>query len=94
MIINPHASTPPPDNLNTYTDYQWILAYGLASGLAALLIKTRIGYVTLYYLFCLALLLLLVMYAGWLAQSLQPLILHRNFGVNTGTIGNPGLPLD
>jgi ABC-type polysaccharide/polyol phosphate export permease len=53
--------------------YSYILAYAVAIGICIAIAKTKVGYNALYYILCLALILLLVTQAPFIAQALKPI---------------------
>ncbi len=55
------------------TGYRYILAYGIAIAVFMAIIKTRIGYNTMYYLLVLSLLLFLLVESKFIANALIPI---------------------
>lgn len=64
-------STNPPTQ--KYSDYQYILAYGFIIGIFMLVTKTRLGYVTVYYLLALMLFTMILLAGKQIASILAPL---------------------
>lgn len=56
-----------------YSDYQYVLAYGMFIGLMMLLARTRFGYVTIYYSLALMAFTLVLLRAGTIVNILKPI---------------------
>ena len=56
-----------------YNDYQYILAYALIIAILAFITRSRIGYVTTYYLLALFCFVLLLLRASWFVDALKPI---------------------
>jgi hypothetical protein len=56
-----------------YNDYQYLLAYAFLIGILMLIARTRIGYVTIYYLLALMLFTMLLLAASSISKILAPI---------------------
>jgi hypothetical protein len=61
-----------------FNDYQYVVAYGLAIVLFMLAIRSRFGYVTVYYSLCLFAFALTLIYSSSLTNLLKPAIDNTN----------------
>lgn len=57
----------------TYSDYQYILAYGFFIAIMFLIARTRLGYVTIYYGLSLVAFLLVLLEGNNIANILKPI---------------------
>lgn len=69
--------------------YRWFLAWGVALLAVALINRSRLGHVIVYYVLALMLLFLFVTQASWFAQALLPLSNPQKAAqANAGPLGN------
>jgi hypothetical protein len=73
-------------NTNTNpSGYQYILAYGLATVILVFFAKTKFGYSIIYYALVLSVILVLLVDAQWISNTLKPITQPASYDVS-----NPG----
>lgn len=76
------------------TAFQWLLAWGVFLAILAILNRTRIGHLVIYYVLLLAVLFVLVTQYAWIQAALAPIATMNGTRTDPNVQEEPAAPHD